>query len=73
VDESKCDAIEFDSKYQKINAEVEAEVEAEMRKDGSYGRFGSVRTFWNIKQEKLNARGVPWSPPSAFNPNINYD
>ena len=73
VHDSKCDAKEYDPKYQKAIKEVEAEVQAEMKKDGSYGEFGSVHSFWHFKKEKLKARGIEWRSPSELNPNTNYD
>jgi hypothetical protein len=73
VHDSRCDAKEYDPKYQKIIKEVEAEVEAEMKKNGNYGEFGSVHGFWHLKSEKLKARGIQWRSPSELNPNTSYD
>jgi hypothetical protein len=73
VRDSKCDAKEYDPKYQKIIKEVQAEVQAEMKKNGSYGKFGSVHGFWHLKGEKLKARGIQWRSPSELNRDTNYD
>ncbi len=69
----RCDAKEYDPQYQASVKEANTEVEAEMKKEGSYGRFGSVHRFWRLKQEKLKARGIEWRSPAELNPNIHYD
>jgi len=53
--------------------DVEDEVDGEMKRNGSFGRFGSVHTFWRLKKVKLKARGVEWWSPSELNPNAIYD
>ncbi len=73
VHESKSDAKEYDPKFQKQIKKVEDEVEAEMKKAGSYGKFGSVHGFWRLKKEKLKARGIEWRSPAELNPDTNYD
>jgi hypothetical protein len=73
VYDSRYDAKEYDPKCQKIIKTVEAEVHAEMKKDGSYGKVGSVHDFWHLKREKLKARGFQWRSPSELNLNTNYD
>lgn len=73
IHDSKYDAKEYDPKYQKMIKDVEDEVRGEMKRDGSFGRFGSVHTFWHLKKEKLRVRGVEWRSPSEVNPNTNYD
>jgi hypothetical protein len=73
VHDSRCDAKEYDTKYQKAIKEVEDEADAEMKRDGSFGRFGSVHTFWHLKKEKLRTRGIEWRSPAELNPNTNYD
>jgi hypothetical protein len=70
---SKCDAKDYDPKYEKVIKEVEAEVEQQMKADGTYGRFGSVHSFWHLKKDKLKARGIEWRSPSELNPYVNYD
>ena len=73
VSESRCDAKEYDPLYQPLISAVSDEVKAEMIKARTFGTFGSVHTFWHLKQEKLKAKGVPWRSPSELNPNTNYD
>jgi hypothetical protein len=73
IRDSRSDAKEYDTKYQKAIKEVEDEAHAEMKRDGIFGRFGSVHTFWHLKKEKLKARGIEWRSPSELNPNTNYD
>lgn len=73
VSDSKYDAKDYDPKYQKIIKEVEAQVRSEMKKNGSYGKFGSVHGFWHLKRDKLKAKGIQWRSPSELNPNTNYD
>ena len=73
VQESRCDAKEYDPRYQKAIKQVEREVKAAMKKDGSYGQFGSCHTFWHLKKEKLKARGIDWRSPTELNPNTCFD
>ncbi len=73
IRESRCDAKEYDSKYQKVIEEVEREVHTAMKKDGNYGRFGSCHTFWHLKKDKLREKGIAWRSPAELNPNTNYD
>ncbi|HXF09618.1 MAG TPA: hypothetical protein VN625_02460, partial [Desulfuromonadaceae bacterium] len=73
VHDERFDAVELDPKYFKSIKSVEREVEAQMKKDGTYGQFGSVHTFWRLKQEKLKAKGIPWRSPTELNPLTNYD
>jgi hypothetical protein len=73
VSESRCDAKEYDPKYRKPIKDVEAQVAGEMKRDGSFGQFGSVHTFWHLKQEKLKERGIQWRSPAELNPNTSYD
>jgi hypothetical protein len=73
VDDSKFDAKENDPKYQRTIKEVEAEVDAVMKKNGSFGGFGSVHSFWGLKKQILKAKGIDWRSPAELNPNSNYD
>jgi len=73
VDETRRDAKEDDPAFQQVIKEVEEEVEAEMKKNGTFGKFGSVHTLWHLKKETLRARGVEWRSPSELNPNTSYD
>ena len=73
VHDSRGDAKEYDPKYQKVIKEVEDEAHAEMKRDGSFGRFGSVHTFWHLKKVKLKAKGIEWRSPAELNSNTNYD
>ncbi|MFA6543611.1 MAG: hypothetical protein WCS99_04250 [Limisphaerales bacterium] len=71
--EMKSDAQESDPKFQPLFKAVDAEVEAEMKRAGSFGKLGSVHTFWHLKQEKLKAKGVDWRSPAELNPGVHYD
>jgi len=71
--DTKCDAKEYDTKYQKLIKEVENEANAEMKRAGSLGRLGSVHTFWRLKKEKLKAKGIEWRSPAELNPDHNFD
>jgi hypothetical protein len=73
ISDSRCDPKEYDPKYVKMVKEVDDEVDAEMKRDGSFGQFGSVHTFWHLKKEKLKAKGIDWRSPSELNPNTIYD
>ena len=73
VSDSRCDAKEYDPKYQEMIKDVEDVVQGEMKRDGHLGKFGSVHLFWHLKKEKLKARGVEWRSPSELNPNVHYD
>jgi hypothetical protein len=73
VHDRRCDAKEYQPKYQKIIKDVEDEIRGEMKRDGSFGKFGSVHTFWHLKKEKLKTRGIEWKSPSDLNPNSNFD
>ena len=73
IDVSKVDAKELDPKFQTAFKEVDSEVEAEMKQRGTYGRFGSVHTYWGLKKEKLKARGINWRSPNELNRNTSYD
>lgn len=70
---SKCDAKEYDPNFKKIIEEVDAEVDAQMKKDGNFGKFGSVHSFWDLKKEALKKKGIPWRSPSELNPDTRYD
>jgi hypothetical protein len=73
IDESKCDAKEYDPSYRKTIEKVNQEVELEMKRNGSFGKLGSVHTFWQLKREKLGAKGIEWRSPAELNPNTIYD
>jgi hypothetical protein len=73
IQDSKSDAKEYDPKFEKVIEEVNVEVGAEMKKQGTYQKFGSVHQFWGLKKEKLKARGIEWRSPSELNPNAIYD
>jgi len=67
IDADKFDAKEVDPKFEAIIKAVDAEVEAEMKQNGTYGRFGSVHTYWRLKKEKLKAKDVDWHSPGELN------
>jgi hypothetical protein len=68
IHDSRCDAKEYDPKYQKLIKEVEDEVHEEMKRNGDSGR-----DFWHFKKQKLKAKGIEWRSPSELNPNTIYD
>jgi len=72
VHDSKCDGKEYDPKYEKVIADVEAEVTAEMKRNGTFGKFGSLHTAWRLKKNKLKAKGVEWRSPAELNPGRIY-
>ena len=67
VDTSKFDARELDPRFRKVMQEVDAEVTAEMKQEGMLGKLGSVHIYWQLKQEKLKARGIDWRSPAKLN------
>ena len=69
----RIDSKELDPKYTVIIKSVEAEVETEMKEKGQYGKLGSVHVFWDLKKEKLKAKGIDWHSPSELNPWTSYD
>jgi hypothetical protein len=73
VHESKCDAKEYDPRYESVIKEVDNEVQAEMKRNGSYEQFGAINGFWHLKKQKLKARGIDWRSPSDLNPFTSYD
>lgn len=70
---TKRDAKEEDVRFRKTIKDVEDEVRAEMKKNGSFGKLGSVHTFWRLKREKLKAKEIEWRSPAELNPGTNYD
>lgn len=73
IDASKCDAKEFDPKFQTTFREIDSEVTAEMKRGDTFGRLGSVHTFWRLKKEKLKSRGIDWRSPRELNDGVIYD
>jgi hypothetical protein len=73
IDASKFDAKEVDPKFEALIKSVDSEVEAEMKQSGTFGRLGSINTYWLLKKEKLKARGVDWHSPSELNRGTIYD
>jgi len=73
IHDSRCDAKEYDAKYRKVIKAAEDEAHAEMKRNGSFGGFGSVHTFWHLKKEMLKAKGIEWRSPAELNPNTCYD
>jgi hypothetical protein len=70
---SKSDARDYDERYRQIIEDVTSEVTAQMKKDGSYGQFGSINYFWHLKKERLKAKGIDWRSPTELNPGACYD
>jgi len=73
IHDSRRDAKEDDPKFQNTIKTVEADVESEMKKKGTFGKFGSVHELWHLKKEKLKAKGVDWRSPAELNPNATFD
>jgi hypothetical protein len=73
VHDSRIDAKDVDPEYAKLMNTIAAEISAEMKKEGTYGHFGSCHGFWRRKKEKLRKRGIIWRSPTDLNPNTNYD
>lgn len=73
VFEEKRDAKEYDPKYQTRIDAVNDEVKAEMKKNGTFGKPGSVWAFWGLKKAKLEARGIEWRSPGELNPGVVFD
>lgn len=69
----RIDVNETNPQYKPIIRAVDAEVEAEMKQQGTYGKLGSIHTFWQRKKAKLKARGIDWHSPEELNPGNSYD
>ncbi len=70
---SRVDAVEFNPGYTNVIAKVDRMVEDKMKAEGTHGEFGSVHSFWKMKKEMLQERGIRWRTPSELNPTISYD
>ena len=68
----RCDAKEFDAKYEQMIKQVEVEARAEMKTQGISG-LGSVHTFWALKRDKLKSKGIEWRSPEELNPHSSFD
>ena len=73
ISESKVDAQERDPKLSTVFKSVDAAVSAEMREKGMSGRLGSVHSFWLMKKEKLQAKGIKWRSPAELSPGVIFD
>ncbi|PWU11835.1 MAG: hypothetical protein C5B50_22500 [Verrucomicrobia bacterium] len=73
IEEERRDAKEDEPRYEKTIKDAKAETEAEMKKNGTYGRLGSVHTFWHLLKQRLKAKGIDWRSPAELNPNTRYD
>jgi len=73
VSQFRRDAKDGDPRFLTVIKEVEDEAHADMKKNGTFGRVGSVHTFWQLKKEKLRARNIEWRSPAELNPNARYD
>jgi hypothetical protein len=69
----RCDSKDYAEEYQDDMDEVEEETQEELRKTGISGGTGAMRLFWQLKQEKLKARGIEWHTPGELNPDKSYD
>ena len=73
IEEVKCDARELDPKFAPVLKEVDAQVEAQMKQEKTYGRLGSLHTFWRLRKQRLKERGIDWRSPGELNPHIRYE
>jgi hypothetical protein len=73
VSQGKVDAKELDPNFKAVLEEVNQAVEAEMRRSGTFGKFGSIHSFWGLKKKKLKERGIDWMSPEDLNLNTIYD
>jgi len=73
IQEERRDAKDFDPKFQKTFKEVDDELIAQMKKEGTYGRLGSIRWFWDRKKTQLEGKGIQWRSPQELNPQTRYD
>ena len=71
--EDKCDAKELDDRYQAAIKEVDQQVELEMKKEGKSGQLGACHTFWQLKKERLKAKGIEWRSPADLSPFVIFD
>ena len=69
----KSDPIEFDPAYRHVLEEVDGIVTKQMKENGTFGQFGSVHTFWDLKQKELQKRGIDWRSAGTLNPANRYD
>ena len=73
VFDSKFDSKEIDPGFRTAIEQVESLVTQEMKRDGSYGKFGSCHHSWELKKEKLREKGILWRSPAELNPNTCFD
>ncbi len=66
ISDWRVDAREYDPKYQKLMEEVDQAVLAEIKQKRG-------RAFWEIKKEKLRARGVSYHTFEELNPGVIVD
>jgi len=69
----RIDPAETNPQYKPIIRAIDAELEAQMKQQGTYGKLGTIHTFWQLKKEKLKARGIDWHSPAELNPGTQYD
>jgi len=67
------DAKEFDPKYREIIKEVESEITQDSAKEGTPFAFGVCHSFWKLKKDRLQAKGILWRSPAELNPNCRFD
>lgn len=72
-DTERIDPGETNPQYKPIIRAIDAELEAQMRQQGTYGKPGSLHTFWQLKKERLKAKGIDWHSPAELNPSTRYD
>ena len=67
------DIKDHDPTCRAVLEEVRQSVEAQMKKDGTFGKFGSCHTFWELKKARLKEKGIVWRSPRELNPLNRYD
>ena len=68
------DAVELDSRYKAVFANIDDEVNQTLKDDKGRGRIGFIHTFWFTKQRiLLHKYGIHWRSPRDLNPNSSYD
>lgn len=69
----RIDPSELDPKSKTLIESVDAEIKAQMLQKGTYGKLGSIQTYWTLKKIQLKAKGIDWHSPAELNPGTSYD
>lgn len=68
--EWRVDASEYDPKFQEAVREVDRVLSREMQRNGTNRPSGPIRSFSEIKKERLRAKGIPYRSFEELNPGI---